>query len=44
VAACLAMADTAGMKRRKKSIKNIQRKVPLKRRKEVMDATKYKNC
>jgi hypothetical protein len=41
---CLAIADIVDMRRRKKSIKNIRRKVPLKRRKEVTDAAKYKNC
>jgi hypothetical protein len=37
------MADTANMKK-EKSIRNMKKKAPLKRRKEVKDATKYKNC
>jgi hypothetical protein len=37
------MADTVDMKRRKKSIKNMRRKVPLKRRKEATDAVKHKS-
>ena len=41
--ACLAMADTADMKRRKKNTKNMRAEVLLKR-KEVTDAVKNKNC
>jgi len=41
---CPAMADTVDMKRRKKSIKDMRRKVPLKRRKEAMDVAENKNC
>jgi len=37
------MADTTDIKKRKKRIKNSQAEILL-RRKEVMDATKYKNC